>query len=83
MISRQKGPGMINISRLPQKVEIKFWDIAISLLKASGQVQDWMQTAAFNRKDLLHVLDSIQWIFLGACGLLIGFLMGFLAVFFL
>jgi hypothetical protein len=74
---------MINISRLPQKVEIKFWDIAISVLKASGQVQDWMQKTSFNRKNLLPVLDTFQWIFLGVCGLMIGFLMGFLAVFFL
>jgi hypothetical protein len=74
---------MINISRLPQKVEIKFWDIVISVLKASGQVQDWIQNASFSRKDLLPVLDTFQWIFLGFCGLVIGFLMGFLAVFFL
>jgi hypothetical protein len=74
---------MINISRLPQKVEIKFWSIAISVLKASEQVQVWMQNASFNRKDLLVVLDTFQWIFLGVCGLVIGFLIGFLTVFFL
>jgi hypothetical protein len=74
---------MINISRLPQKVEIKFWSIAISVLKASAQVQVWMQNASFNRKDLLVVLDTFQWIFLGVCGLVIGFLIGFLTVFFL
>jgi hypothetical protein len=74
---------MINISHLPQKVEIKFWDTVISLLKASGQVQDWMQKVSINRKDLLLVLNTIQWVFLGACGLVIGFLMGYLAVFFL
>jgi predicted Co/Zn/Cd cation transporter (cation efflux family) len=74
---------MINISRLPQKVEIKFWGIAISVLKASEQVQVWMQNASFNRKDLLVVLDTFQWIFLGVCGLVIGFLIGFLTVFFL
>jgi hypothetical protein len=74
--------GMINISRLPQKVEIKFWDIAISILKASGQIQDWMQKAS-NRSGFLHLLETLQWFFLVACGLLIGFAMGYLAVFFL
>jgi hypothetical protein len=74
---------MINISRLPQKVEIKFWDTVIPLLKASGQIQDWIQKIATNRKDLLPILKTFQWLFLGACGLVIGFLMGYLAVFFL
>lgn len=73
---------MINISRLPQKVEIKFWDIVILILKAPGQVQDWIQKAP-NRSSLLHMLNTLQWFILGACGLLIGFLMGYLAVFFL
>lgn len=73
---------MINISRLPQKVEIKFWDLAISVLKASGQIQDWMQKAS-NRRDLLPMLETLRWFFLVACGLLIGFAMGYLAVFFL
>jgi hypothetical protein len=74
---------MINITRLPQKVEIKFWDAVISLLKASGQVQDWMQKTSINRKDLLPLLASIQWILLGICGLVIGFCIGYLAIFFL
>ena len=74
---------MINISRLPQKVEIKFWDTVIPLLKASGQVQDWIQEVYTSRKDLMPVVKTLQWFILGACGLVIGFLMGYLAVFFL
>lgn len=74
---------MINISRLPQKVEIKFWDTVIPLLKASGQIQDWIQKIYINRKDLKPIVLTFQWLFLGACGLMIGFLMGYLAVFFL
>jgi hypothetical protein len=74
---------MINISRLPQRVEIKFWDTVIPLLKASGQIQDWIQKTSTNRKDLLPLLNTIPWVFLGTCGLLIGFLMGYLAIFFL
>jgi hypothetical protein len=74
---------MINISRLPQKVEIKFWDTVIPLLKASGQIQDWIQKIPTNRKDLLPLLNTFQWLFLGACGLVIGFLIGYLAIVFL
>jgi hypothetical protein len=74
---------MINISRLPQKVEIKFWDVLITLLKASGQVQDWIQKASIDRRNLRPLLDTMQWIFLGTCGLVVGFLLGYLAVIFL
>lgn len=73
---------MLNISRLPQKVEIKFWDIVISLLKAFGKAQEWIQKASLHG-NISPMLDTFQWVFLGVCGLLIGFFMGYLAVFFL
>jgi len=68
----------MNITQIPQRIEIAFWETFISLMEDSIQVRFIMQASYtwFEKiNQVAHILMMIVW---AMAGLSLGFLIGFL-----
>lgn len=72
----------MNIVRLPQRVEIIFWRSVILLMQESDAIRLLVKASYENHQRLGRLSHKIQMISVAAAGLGLGFVIGYLVMFF-